>query len=88
MLVKQAPIFQDINSDAVNDVFISGRSGQLLAIDGTNGSLLWDYFPYNTNPSDSGVYNFYNPQFIHDVDGDSYDDILISNGGDHGQYLS
>ena len=76
-------IFQDLNSDGINDVFISGRSGQLLAIDGTNGSLLWDYFPYNTNPSDSGVYNFYNPQFIHDVDGDSYDDILISNGGDH-----
>ena len=76
-------IFQDLNSDGINDVFISGRSGQLLAIDGNNGSLIWDYFPYNTNPSDSGVYNFYNPQFIHDVDGDSYYDILISNGGDH-----
>jgi len=76
-------IFQDLNSDGINDVIISGRSAQLLAIDGSNGSLLWDFFPYGTNPSDSGLYNFYNPQFIDDVDGDSFKDILISNGGDH-----
>ena len=76
-------IFKDLNSDGTNDVVISGRSAQLLAIDGTNGSLLWEFFPYNTNPADSGIYNFYNPQFIHDVDGDSLDDILVSNGGDH-----
>jgi len=76
-------IFQDLNSDGINDVIISGRAAQLLAIDGSNGVLLWDFFPFGTNPSDSGFYNFYNPQFIHDVDGDSYDDILISNGGDH-----
>ena len=76
-------IFQDLNSDGINDVIISGRAAQLLAIDGSNGALLWDFFPFGTNPSDSGFYNFYNPQFIHDVDGDSYDDILVSNGGDH-----
>jgi len=76
-------IFQDLNSDGINDVIISGRAAQLLAIDGSNGSLLWDFFPYGNNPSDSGLYNFYNPQFIDDVDGDSFNDILISNGGDH-----
>lgn len=76
-------IFQDITADGINDVFIVGRSAQLLAIDGTTGALLWDYFPYGTNPVDSGLYNFYNPQFIHDVDGDTYPDILVSNGGDH-----
>jgi len=76
-------ILQDLNSDGINDVIISGRAAQLLAIDGSNGALLWDFFPFGTNPSDSGFYNFYNPQFIHDVDGDSYDDILVSNGGDH-----
>ena len=76
-------IFQDLNSDGIKDVIISGRAAQLLAIDGSNGALLWDFFPFSTNPSDSGYYNFYNPQFIDDVDGDSYDDILISNGGDH-----
>lgn len=76
-------IFKDITSDGINDVFIVGRSAQLLAINGSNGALLWDYFPYGTNPVDSGLYNFYNPQFIHDVDGDTYPDILVSNGGDH-----
>jgi hypothetical protein len=76
-------IFQDITGDAINDVFIVGRSAQLLAINGLNGQLIWDYFPYGTNPVDSGLYNFYNPQFIHDVDGDSYPDILVTNGGDH-----
>lgn len=76
-------IFQDLNSDGINDVIISGRAAQLLAIDGSNGSLLWDFFPYGTNPADSGLYNFYNPQLIDDVDGDSFKDILISNGGDH-----
>ena len=76
-------IFQDINNDSIKDVFISGRAAQLLAIDGSNGSLIWEYFPSNLNPSDSGLYNFYNPQFIDDIDGDNYQDILVSNGGDH-----
>ena len=76
-------IFQDITGDGVKDVIIPGRQAQLLAINGTNGSLLWDYFPYGTNPADSGLYNFYNPQFIQDVNGDNIQDILVSNGGDH-----
>ena len=76
-------IFQDITQDGIDDVFIVGRSAQLIAINGASGNLIWDYFPYGTNPVDSGLYNFYNPQFIHDVDGDSYKDILVSNGGDH-----
>ena len=76
-------VFEDITNDGTKDVFIAGRSAQLLAIDGVNGQLLWDYFPYPTDPADSGLYNFYNPQFIQDVDGDSYPDILVSNGGDH-----
>jgi len=76
-------IFQDITSDGIKDVIIVGRSAQLLAIDGVSGTLLWDYFPYGTNPADSGLFNFYNPQFIQDVDGDTYPDILVANGGDH-----
>jgi hypothetical protein len=76
-------IFQDVNNDGINDVFISGRSAQMLCINGSNGQLLWDYFPYAVNPADSGLYNFYNPQFIPDVSGDNLPDILVSNGGDH-----
>jgi hypothetical protein len=76
-------IFQDITGDGIKDVFITGRQAQLLAINGANGSLIWDYFPYSVNPADSGLYNFYNPQFINDVNNDSFPDILVCNGGDH-----
>ena len=76
-------IFQDITGDGIQDVFITGRSAQLLAINGIDGSLIWEFFPSNLNPADSGLYNFYNPQFIDDISGDNFPDILVSNGGDH-----
>lgn len=78
-----SPIFRDITNDGVKDVFISGRQAQLFAINGANGQLIWDYFPYPVNPADSGLFNFYNPQFISDVSGDGIDDLLVTNGGDH-----
>ena len=49
-------IFQDITNDGIDDVFITGRQAQLLAINGANGQLLWDYFPYPVNPADSGLF--------------------------------
>lgn len=76
-------VFRDITNDGIKDVFITGRQAQLLAINGANGSLIWDYFPYPINPADSGLYNFYNPQFINDVSGDGIEDLLVSNGGNH-----
>ena len=78
-----SPVFLDINNDAVEDVFITGREAQFLALDGVTGALIWDFLPLSTNPADSGWYNFYNPQFIEDVNGDSFSDLLVSNGGDH-----
>lgn len=76
-------LFLDITNDGIKDVFMVGRQAQLLAINGQNGSLIWDYFPYNVNPGDSGLYNFYNPQWIDDVSGDGIVDLLVANGGDH-----
>lgn len=76
-------LFLDITNDGIKDVFMVGRQAQLLAINGQNGALLWDYFPYNVNPGDSGLYNFYNPQWIDDVSGDGIVDLLVANGGDH-----
>ena len=76
-------VFQDITNDGIKDVFITGREAQFYAIDGSDGSIIWDFYPYGTNPADSGWYNFYNPQFISDVDGDMRMDLLVTNGGDH-----
>lgn len=77
-------VFQDITEDNIPDVFIGGRWAELLALDGADGSILWQFLPKRThpNPADSGWYNFSTPQFIPDQDGDELPDILISNGGD------
>ncbi len=78
-------VFNDINNDNVADVFIGGRNAQLYAIDGSNGTILWEFFPQNIglNPADSGLYNFYSSQICDDYDGDNVNDILVTNGGDH-----
>jgi len=68
----------DINDDHVPEIFIGGRSAQLMAINGKNGEVIWNF-----DRSQGGIkwFNFYNPQFIADQDGDGMKDILISNGG-------
>ena len=76
-------VFQDVTNDGIKDVFITGREAQFYAIDGSDGSVIWDFYPYGTDPADSGWYNFYTPQFISDVDGDTFMDLLVTNGGDH-----
>lgn len=73
----------DITSDGIDDVFLNGRSSELKAINGATGAVIWafDTTFYSLNKT-KRWFNFYNPQFIHDVDNDGFKDILISNGGD------
>ena len=75
---------KDLNKDGVPDIIIGGRSAELKAINGRTGDLIWEFFSSDdTNrPRKAGWYNFYNPQFIPDQDGDGLEDILVSNGGD------
>ncbi len=68
----------DITEDHIPEIFIGGRSAQLMAINGKTGEVIWQF-----DRSQGGIkwFNFYNPQFITDQDGDGTKDILISNGG-------
>jgi len=77
-------VFQDITGDGIDDVFMGGRYAVFKAINGATGQELWDFFPYSylIDPSDSGWYQFYSPQFIPDQNMDGYADILVTNGGD------
>lgn len=79
-----SPTFLNINADDVPDVVISGRAGQLMALDGKTGSQLWSYYSdadFASNP-DSVFLNFYGSQLIPDADEDGIFDLLVANGGD------
>lgn len=71
---------KDVNNDGIQDIFIGGRSAELMAIDGKSGKIIWRFkAPLEQKKS---WFNFYNPQFIPDQNNDGFEDILVSNGGD------
>jgi len=74
----------DVSGDGVPDVFINGRSAELQAIDGRSGEVLWKFLAPDRMAKweKKSWFNFYNPQFIPDQDGDGREDLLVSNGGD------
>lgn len=74
----------DINLDGTQDIIGGGRGAQLIALDGTNGEILWEFLSISKSEKarQLGWYNFYNPQIIPDQNNDGLEDILISNGGD------
>ena len=74
---------KDITGDGVMDIFISGRSSELQAINGKTGTVIWKFDDPDKNKkwNKRTWFNFYNPQFVPDQNGDGVEDILISNGG-------
>jgi hypothetical protein len=74
---------KDITGDGIMDVFISGRTSELQAINGKTGTVIWKFDDPDLKKkwNKRMLYNFYNPQFVPDQNGDGVEDILISNGG-------
>lgn len=75
-------IFQDVDGDGHPDALISGRSSELIMISGYTGKVIWRFDTRSKKNKYKRWFNFYNPQWIPDEDGDGLQDILISNGGD------
>ena len=77
-------LFQDVSGDGTDDVFIGGRAASFFAINGKTGEVIWEFFPTeNGDPRLKGILNFYATQWIHDVDKDGFNDLLVANGGDY-----
>lgn len=75
--------FIDINQDSIDDVIIPGRSAELIAICGSSGEVIWRFLEANSSDviQARDWYNFYNLQFVPDIDEDGYTDFVICNGG-------
>jgi outer membrane protein assembly factor BamB len=78
-------IFKDITGDGVDDVFIGGRSAEMMAINGADGNVLWKFLPDGNQkePAEEGWFIFASAQFIPDQDQDGTEDLLIANGGNY-----
>lgn len=82
--ITGSPHFQDVTGDSVADVFIGGRSAQLVAINGATGAVLWEYLTDTGGidfENDTSILNFYNLQNIPDQDADGLPDLLTAYGG-------
>ena len=75
--------FHDITEDGIADVFITGRSSILMALNGTTGEKIWEYEYQFENDSilKYAKYNFYNSVLIPDQNENGYPELLTVNGG-------
>ncbi len=78
--IFSTPVFLDINQDATPEVVMSGRSAQLIAIDGASGQVLWNF--KRDCPPDFPLYNIYTPALIPDQNADQVLDLVVAQGGD------
>lgn len=82
--VYTSALFQDVTKDGVSEVFIAGRDALFFCIDGSNGKVIWEFWPDAKGPArKEGWLNFFVTQWIEDQDKDGYKDILTTNGGDY-----
>ncbi|KAK0170333.1 hypothetical protein PV328_010908 [Microctonus aethiopoides] len=68
----------DITKDDIKDCIITGRGGILHAINGNDGTIVWAV-PLKDYPLlNQIILNVYDARFMHDIDGDSIGDIIVS----------
>jgi outer membrane protein assembly factor BamB len=82
--VYTSALFQDVTKDGIPDVFIAGRDALFFCIDGSNGSVIWEFWATEKGPArKAGWLNFFATQWIDDQNNDGYKDLLTTNGGDY-----
>ena len=82
--IYTSALFQDITGDGVSDVFIGGRAASYFAIDGSSGAIIWEFWKGTESESrEAGYLNFFGTQWVEDQDGDGFQDLLVTNGGDY-----
>ncbi|MCB9519257.1 MAG: PQQ-binding-like beta-propeller repeat protein, partial [Myxococcales bacterium] len=75
------PVTLLIDDDCTPDVVIGGRRGLLIAVSGATGDVIWS-FNDGVDPGDDGIFNWFTPQVVPDLDGDGRPELLLANGGD------
>ncbi|XP_014485301.1 PREDICTED: uncharacterized protein LOC106749897 isoform X2 [Dinoponera quadriceps] len=70
----------DLTSDKIKDCVISGRGGILQAINGHDGSSIWE-IPMQSSTTSLGqqrILDVYDARFLADMDGDGIGDVIAS----------
>ncbi|KAL6430621.1 hypothetical protein ACFW04_006902 [Cataglyphis niger] len=70
----------DLTNDKIKDCIISGRGGILQAINGRDGSNIWEIPIQDTiaSPQQQRILDVYDARFITDMDGDGIGDVIAS----------
>ncbi|XP_012543689.1 uncharacterized protein LOC105841111 [Monomorium pharaonis] len=69
----------DLTNDKIKDCIISGRGEILQAIDGRDGSKIWEMPFFHADSSNlQTILDVYDARFIADVDGDGIGDVIAS----------
>lgn len=70
----------DLTNDKIKDCIISGRGGILQAINGRDGSNIWEIPIQDTvaSPQQQRILDIYDARFITDMDGDGIGDVIAS----------
>lgn len=67
----------DLTDDEIKDCVISGRGGILQAIDGHDGSNIWDV-PFRDPSEQPIILDISDARFVADMDGDGIGDVIVS----------